>query len=304
MNGVTESGRAPGARCLVLGGGGVTGIAWEIGVVAGLAMEGVQLREADCFIGTSAGSVVGAQLASTVSLEQLLAQQSSPALERIRPYSQAAADEQNRRLMEKVNGDLTAARQRIGAFALRSATPAQEERLAIVAARLPERQWPARMLKVVAVDAHSGEGRVFDAASGVDLVHAVAASCAVPGVWPAVPVDGSHYIDGGIRSITNADLAKGAARVLVLAPFGYSEGNPVSGHLAAEVAGLRAAGAEVQVLCPDAASLAAIGENVLDPERRAASAEAGMAQGRALAPGLRALWMPTLPGFTRHPERE
>jgi NTE family protein len=280
-------------RALVLGGGGVAGIAWETGVLAGLARAGLNAAVADVFVGTSAGSVVGAQLASGVSLDDLLAAQLAPpadSLERVRPYSQASVDEQNRKLMDKVGGDLAEARRRIGAFARRSETVAAEARRAIVAARLPGLRWPARALKLVAVDAESGEGRVFDATSGADFVDAVAASCAVPGAWPVVHIGGRSYMDGGIRSMTNADLAAGAARVLVLAPLGYSEGNPVSGHLHAEVDTLRSAGVEVIVVTPDASSLDAMGDNVLDPTRRPPSAQAGLLQGLALATDIRCLW--------------
>ena len=281
------------SRALVLGGGGVAGIAWETGVLAGLARAGVDVAGADLFIGTSAGSVVGAQLASEVPVEDLLAAQLAPpadSLERVRPYSQAAVDEQNRKLMDKVGGDLAEARRRIGAFARRSETVPPEARRAIVAARLPGSVWPKRYLKLVAVDAETGEGRFFDSASGADFVDAVAASCAVPGAWPVVCISGRSYMDGGIRSMTNADLAAGAARVLVLAPLGYSEGNPVSGHLRAEVEALRKTGAEVSVVVPDAASLDAMGENVLDPARRPPSAQAGLHQGQALAADLRPWW--------------
>lgn len=277
-------------RAVVLGGGGVAGIAWEIGVAAGLARGGVDLRTADLFVGTSAGSVTGAQLAGGADLQRLLHDQQFPppdSAERFRPYSQAVADAQNRVLVKKVDGDLTRARQRIGAFALRSETPSLDQRRAIMAARLPCAAWPARPLKVVAVDVHTGEPRVFSATDGVKLVDAVAASCAVPGTWPVVPIGGAVYMDGGIFSITNAQVAEGANQVVVLAALGYGDGNPVSGHLRAEVAALKEAGSVVQVVVPDAASIEAMGENVLDPARRPGSADAGLAQGLALAASLR-----------------
>lgn len=282
-----------GGRALVLGGGGVAGIAWETGVLAGLAQGGVDLAGVDVFIGTSAGSVVGAQLASDVPIGGLLAAQLAPlagSLERARPYSQAAVDEQNRKLMDRVGGDLPEARRRIGAFALRSETVVPAVRRAIVAARLPGVKWPRRALKLVAVDAVSGEGRVFDASSGVDFVDAVAASCAVPGSWPVVAVGDRQYMDGGIRSMTNADLALGAGQVLVLAPLGYSDANPVSGHLHAEVDALRKSGAEVWVVVPDGASLAAMGQNVLDPAQCPPSAQAGLLQGQALVASNPGFW--------------
>jgi NTE family protein len=278
---------------VVLGGGGVAGIAWATGVIAGLARGGADLSQADGFIGTSAGSVVGAQLACGATPEALLAAQLEPSpdsKEQLRPYSQAAADAQNRKLVDKLGGDLVAARRRIGAFALRSETVAPAVRREIVAARLPQSTWPERWLGVVAVDAEDGEHQLFHRGNGVDFVDAITASCAVPGAWPVVSLDGRKFMDGGIRSMTNADLAQGARHVVVLAPLGYSENNPVSGHLRAEVAQLESTGARVDVIVPDAASLQALGDNVLDPARRAPSARAGLAQGLAHAAALASAW--------------
>ena len=277
----------------MIGGGGVAGIAWATGMMAGLERQGIDVMRADAFIGTSAGSVVGTQLACGISPQFLLEALLSPrndSLERTRPYSQAAAEQSNRLLMLKVGGDLGAARRRIGAFALRSETVPLATRRAIVAARLPQTLWPAANLRVVAVDTASGEYRVFDRSSGVELVDAVAASCAVPGAWPPVPIGGQLYMDGGIRSLTNADMAQGAERVIVIAPLGWAEGNPVSGHLRAEADMLRAAGALLSVIVPDEASARAIGDNVLDPERCAPSARAGLAQGLRSAASLVTVW--------------
>lgn len=278
-------------RCLVLGCGGVTGLAWEIGVLAGLARQGVDLAAADLFIGCSAGSVAGAQLALGMPPSQLLAMQLRAAdAEQFRPYSQQAVDDKNRELYEKVGADIQQARRRIGAYALRSATPTLAERRAIIAARLGATDWPGRPLHVIAVDAHTGEGRRFSAADPVDFIDAIAASCAVPGAWPAVPIGQTAYIDGGIRSMTNADMAAGYRQVVVLAPLGYRAGNPVSSHLRRELQALREAGSRVHALLPDAASQQAIGDNVLDPASRADSAEAGFRQASASACAVREVW--------------
>nr|WP_314623134.1 patatin-like phospholipase family protein [uncultured Noviherbaspirillum sp.] len=280
-------------RALVLGGGGVAGIAWATGIAAGLARCGVDIAQADLFVGTSAGSVVGAQLACGVDVETLLAQQLAPpshSREQARPYSQRDADALNRRLMDKVGGDLTAARKRIGAHALRSQTVPLDVRRGIVAARLPQAAWPARALRVVAVDTATGEHTAFDRDSGVDFIDAVAASCAVPGAWPAVPIGGRAWMDGGIRSLSNADLALPAQRVLVVAPLGYADGNPVSGHLRDEVRTLEEAGASVAVIVPDDASVAAMTDNVLDPARCTPSAEAGVAQALRIGPDIALFW--------------
>ncbi|WP_313620337.1 patatin-like phospholipase family protein [Achromobacter sp.] len=280
-------------RCLVLGCGGVTGLAWEIGLLAGLARQGIDLADADMIIGCSAGSVAGAQLARGVPPAHLLAVQldaEAAAREQFRPYSQRDADDKNRALYDKTGGDLAQARQRIGAYARRSATPTLAERRAIIAARLSGANWPLRPFRVVAVDASTGEGRSFEARDGVDFVDAIAASCAVPGAWPAVPIGGASYMDGGIRSMTNADMAAGFRQVIVLAPLGYRDDNPVSGHLRRELRELEAAGSQVLALLPDVASAAAIGDNVLDPTGRARSADAGYRQAESLAQAVRNIW--------------
>jgi len=280
-------------RALVLGGGGVTGVAWATGVVAGLARQGADLSLADRLIGTSAGAVVGAQLACGAAPEGLLAAQLNAAADsnaQSRPFSQDAADAQMRQLVEKVGGDLNAARRFIGSRAAGSSTPPVHERRANIERRLPQAHWPERHLTVVAVDVDSGEHRAFNRESGVDFVDAIAASCAVPGTWPVVTIGGRRYMDGGMRSMTNADLALGAQRVLVLAPMGYSENNPVSGHLRSEVKDLEAAGAAVTVVIPNASSLDAFGPNVLDMARAPASARAGLEQGLALGASGVAFW--------------
>lgn len=284
--------RADGGRCLVLGCGGVTGLAWETGVLAGLARLGMDLGAADLFIGCSAGAVAGAQLAQGVSLASLYARQRDDAgcAEQFRPYSQRSADDKNRALYEKVGGDLTLARQRVGAYALRSATPGLAERRAIIASRLEFTDWPARPLRVVAVDTATGEGHGFGAGDGVDFIDAIAASCAVPGSWPAVPIGGASYMDGGIRSMTNADMASGYGTVVVLAPLGFRDDNPVSGHLRQELRALRMDGSRAHAILPDAASAQAIGDNVLDPSRRTASADAGFRQAASIFESLQDIW--------------
>ena len=129
---------------------------------------------------------------------------------------------------------------------------------------------------------------MFDGDGGVSLVDAVGASCAVPGVWPPVTIGARRFVDGGMRSTVNADLAAGARRVLVLAPTSAAFG-PMP-RLSAQVAELRAGGARVVVVTPDAAARAAIGRNVLDPARRAGAARAGRAQAAVVADEVSALW--------------
>jgi len=274
---------------LVLGGGGITGIAWEIGVLAGLAEAGVDLSSADYVVGTSAGSVVGAQLTSGTELEAMYGRQLAPATGEKAARLDRATVARFGWAMLRSRGDHPAFRRRIGALALAAEkaglTPSEQERLDVIGARLISTEWPERPFAVTAVDAETGEFRTFDRGSGVPLVAAVAASCAVPGVYPPVSIDGRRYVDGGMRSAANADLAQGYDRLVVLAPIPRGFGPMTS--VDAQVTGLVA---RVAVVSPDAASKTAIGRNVLDPAARAPSAKAGREQAAAVVEQVAEVW--------------
>jgi NTE family protein len=271
-----------GDQALVLGGGGVAGIAWITGLLTGLAEAGQDVTGADVIIGTSAGATVAAQVGSGLPLDELFARQTQPAL-------------QSREIPVELDLDKLAADwggvmagvasmqdmlRRVGAYALAAETVPEAQRRAVIESRLPSRAWPARRIQLVAVDAQTGESRVFDDQSGAELVDAVAASCAVPGIWPPVTIGGRRYIDGGIRSSDNADLAGGSEQIVIISPLGYDSPIPSPQPLRQVVSQLRDQGAEVMVMMPDQASAAAIGANPLDPGTRIPAAEAGRAQGR------------------------
>jgi NTE family protein len=269
---------------LVLGGGGVAGVAWTTGLLTGLAERGQDLTGADLFVGTSAGSVVAAQVTSGTPLQELYARQADPA----RQTPEIPAEIDFEKFAADFGGAVTGStspaevRRAVGRLALAAETAPEAERRAVIEARLPVHDWPEQRLVIVAVDAETGEPRRFDRASGVSLVDAVAASCAVPGVWPAVTIDGRRYVDGGVRSAENADYAAGCTRVTVVSPLGVDAPLPMEKPLLEVLDDLRAAGAEVALITPDEASIAAIGENPLDPATRTPAAEAGRAQGAAL----------------------
>ena len=155
---------------------------------------------------------------------------------------------------------------------------------------------------VVAVNAHTGELAAFDRDSGVDLVDAVTASTALPGLVPTVSINGARYIDGGVPSPDNADLASGYANVVVLSPLGARSGAPPEGQfeglrrapewrtdLASQVEDLRKQGSRVEVITPDADSRAAMGTNQMDLATRIPAARAGFAQGKQEATRLTCL---------------
>ena len=274
-------------RALVLGGGGVTGIAWEIGLIAGLAGLGIDLAAADVIIGTSAGSVVGADITSGQELEAVYqAQLAPPAPE---PAARMGWGVIGRLLwVMSTSRDPVRARARVGHWALAARTMPEAARRKVIEARLPASDWPAKALKITAVDARTGEFVMFDSAGDAGLVDAVGASCAVPGVWPPVTIGDRRFVDGGVRSAANADLAAGYGRVVIVAPVAKGAGHLTSPRR--QAAALTAAGARVVLMQPDRAAVRAIGRNVLDLSRRAAAAAAGRAQAAAEAAAVRAVW--------------
>ncbi|ENN84657.1 patatin-like phospholipase [Rhizobium freirei PRF 81] len=291
---------------LVLGGGGAAGNAWLIGIIAGLADAGLDMTEAtDLVIGTSSGATAAAHVRSGMPPAELLAWILSPPVQplgrkRERPPSSATSLPMATvfERMRAIGAAATSAiglQRAMGAFGLESdailGPAAAEERRAMVAARLPRHDWPERPMIVVALDAHTGELTVFDRSSGVDLVDAVTAATAMPGMAHTHSINGNRYINGGVRSADNADLAAGYANVVVLSPFSGRSGPLPEGQfeglrrlpgmdLASQVEGLRKKGSRVEVITPDAASRAAMGTDQMDPATRIPSAQAGYAQGK------------------------
>lgn len=291
------------ARALVLGGGGSAGNAWLIGVVAGLADAGLDTTTADLIIGTSAGATAAAQITGALPARLFDDIDAGGRLPRgttrsgIRPHGAAGAVSAHMARTQRIidaSSDAADMRRRMGvaAIELAAATEGAGRRWReTVAARLPREEWPDQPIVLTAVNAATGDPVVFDRRSGVDLVDAVAASCAS---GFAYPIGTSAYIDGGYRSnAENADLASGYAKVLVLAPFGGASRTPVAWgtHLSTQLDELRSSGSTVETIFPDDASLAAFGDNVMDPTTRPPAARAGFAQGRAAAASLVGFWV-------------
>jgi NTE family protein len=270
-------------EALVLGGGGVAGIAWITGLLAGLADTGQDVMAADLIVGTSAGATVAAQLGSGVGLEELYARQAEPGLQTAEIMAEVNLGSFGAELAAVLQNATSMAelRRAAGRFALDAATVPEPERRAVIESRLPSHEWPARARKIVAVDAESGEPRVFDSSSGVSLVDAVTASCAVTGLWPPATINGRRYIDGGVRSPENADYAAGAARVLIVAPLGDSDLFPTEKPLSRVIEQLRGRRRR-RGRGPGRGVAGGDRPNPLDPTTRTPAAEAGRAQGRAL----------------------
>jgi NTE family protein len=268
---------------LVLAGGGVGQIAWELGVLRGLADADAELAQkvigADTVIGTSGGSSVAAQITSGTPLDELYDAQLSADTAEIDPKLDLT--EFMSRFDAAIVGavDATDRRRRVGAFALAASMVSETKRRAVIAARLPAADWPERDLRIPAVNAVTGEVVIFTRDSGVTLVDAVAASCAVPGIWPPVSIGDHRYVDGGVRSSTNADLAAGADQILLITPTLADVPAPsLGGDLRTELDTL--SNSHVEIVYADQDSMTAIGTNPLAVDTRAAAARAGRTVGR------------------------
>ena len=255
-------------------------------MIAGLKEAGVDLTTADLVIGTSAGAVVGAQILSGVPIEELYERQLRP------PAGEVAVRFGPGNLgrflvLMLLPGNERGVRTRVGRAALRARTMSEASRKAIIAGRLPVQEWPERELHITAVDAETGELMVFKNDSGVELVDAVAASSAVPMVYPAITINGRRYIDGGVRSIANADLATECDPVVVVAPLraGLRRRQRVDAQLQSLGPGIRSI-----VVSADATARKAMGRQALDPAFRAPSARAGKAQAPLVAGAVAEVW--------------
>lgn len=294
-------------KALVLSGGGPVGIAWQTGLTVGLASGGVDLAEADFILGTSAGSVVGAQIALGRDLNQAMERYNQGAAGEREPRAERTASQPGgmagrmQKLMEIMAEAATSeappeeTRAAIGKFALEADTPPEEAFIAGFG-HLNGAGWPPRYA-CTAVDAVTGEFVVWDGAKDVELARAVASSCAVPGVFPPITIDGRRYIDGGMRSGTSADLAVGHDRVLVLSLLSAARMGAADPRFERmrmrseeEQAKLREAGATVENLVPDDEAAAVMGMNLMDSSLAPAGAENGLRQGKLEAERLRAFW--------------
>ena len=283
-------------RALVLGGGGPVGIAWESGILAGLAESGVDLSQADFICGTSAGSFVGARLAlghTPASLVEHHATKEAVVANGIEPEPtltklvlKMAVNAFSKRPPETIRAEL-------GAWALQAKTSGEGEFLArFVSIDAP---WPERNFVCTAVDTANGEFVVWTRESGIGLSRAVASSCSVPSVYPPITFQGRRYMDGGMRTATNADVAKGHDVVVVLAlALGGAPAfiaKAFQPRLEKELQTLRESGSRVALITPDYGSKRALGINLMDAGRRPAAASSGMRQGRSEAGRLRELWI-------------
>lgn len=274
---------------LVLGGGGVVGIAWELGVLEALAQAGaLDPTSATTLVGTSAGSVVSSQLAAGQRIDDLVGAQLAPA-----PAvgGGAAAPDMNA-VMQIFGGLMTATEmtpdlaRTVGKQAVDAPTGSEDAWVGSFDAFMGVDEWPEHDLRVVAMSTSKGERRVWTRSDGVPVQRAVASSCSVPGLFPPVTIDGDRYTDGGAWSPSNADLlaGEGLDAVLFIGPIGsFLAGRP---QVETELELVAAKGARTGAILPGPA-FDELRLHLMDPAFRAQGVEAGRADGAAAAARVR-----------------
>lgn len=283
------------SKALVLSAGGPLAVAWECGVLSGLAQSGLTMSSADFILGTSAGAIVGAQIASgrdpTMMAKTLIAEGEKASTGKAGSvYPPEAVGKLPELFAKSQTGDT--GRVEVGAYALAASTPdspaAYIEHMSSI---VGFDTWPEKVGLVV-VDIAVGKPRVLRRDCGATLGTGVAASCCLPGLHPPVLINGKHYMDGGLRSPANADLVGRFDTILVLS---FNPPGPVGqrmiSRVTAQVDELIASGARTSVTTPDEACLEAIGPNTMDFARRPEVVRQAMAQGIAIAGRISEVWL-------------
>jgi NTE family protein len=301
-------------RALVLGGGGPVGIGWESGLAVGLRQGGVDLATADAIYGTSAGAFVGAQLALGLDIAEtaaLLLETSATAVASTAPSIteglQALSDFLTNAALAGTPAEEV--RRSIGPLALEADVVGESDFVDLFAG-LKGHPWPDRFF-CTAVDTATAEFVVWESGSIADLQRGVASSCAVPMVCPPVTIDGRRYMDGGVRSPLNADLAKGHDAVLVVSVTTVSMPAPAAGAgstepadsaepgagpflaaVADEFSSLRSSGAAVAIIEPNAEflELSRWGSSLMDAGKAGEAFVIGSRQGLEESARISNLW--------------
>lgn len=293
---MTSQGNGSPTRTVVLGGGGTVGVAWQTGLLAGLREAGVDLAEASSIVGTSAGSLVGALLAGGRDVTDALAVLA--AVGQKLDFDSLAAGSESFLSASREAGlaaDPRQALRAIGSAAREATTTLTEDDYLGLLGTLDGVAWPTGF-RCTAIDTGTGELVVWGQESGVPLRHAVAASCVVPMLFPAVTINGDRYMDGGIVSHLNATAAPPSDVLVVVSclPLGASGASGAGDRSAstikadAEVAQLRET-TRLVAIEPDFSDLEAP-VKMLDPETAGRAFHIGRRQAQHEGAAIRDAW--------------
>jgi NTE family protein len=282
-------------RAVVLGGGGTVGVAWQTGLLTGLHDAGVELAGASAIVGTSAGALVGALLASGRDVTDALAILATVGQKLdVDSLTAGSASFLNASRQAALAADPQQALRTIGAAAQQATTTLTEDDYLSLLDTFDGATWPAGF-RCTAINTDTGELAVWDEESGVPLLHAVAASCVVPMLFPTVTINGARYMDGGLLNHLNATAAPPSDVLLVVSchPIGIPGGAGDNTRAAdiranAEVARLRETTRLVAVE-PDFSDLEAP-VKMLDPQIAGRALHIGKRQAEREAATIRAAW--------------
>jgi NTE family protein len=276
---------------LILGGGGVVGVAWELGVLAAITTDaGWNPASAVVIAGTSAGSMAGAITALGRDLPAIAARRTAgvtmpdasagPA----RPAATSVISSELLDLMRPGTATVTERARAVGRIA-RAAQPAMDEAAyrAFIGSSLPA-EWPAGDLRLTTVDCETGETVLLDRGSGMDLIDAVAASCAVPTYFPTVQHQGRHFTDGPRGPYIAALAAELGLDAIVFVGLRLPFTAGADEH--AELDTLAARGMPVARVT-DGPAFSAAGADLMDPAASAVGTLIGLADGRNGASAVR-----------------
>lgn len=279
------------------------GGAWLCGGLAAIEDEtGWEPQSAEYLVGTSAGSMMAALVGAGVPPWLMVAHSGGEALDGFtdaqgRPVGEAdrgagTSFRLHRGLPRLGPGSWelalggTTVRQRLAGWlpeGLISTEPLEET----VRRAVPEGWAEHPNLWIVACDFATGKRVVFGKKGSpkADLAKAVAASCAIPGFYRAVAINGRRYVDGGLHSLSNLDLLAGLGLDLVICLNPMSSLARLAARLPQEmlaagvrrVAGarlgneakeVRKSGSEVVLIQPTATDLQLMGNNLMSRRRR------------------------------------
>ena len=273
-------------RALVLGGGGITGIAWESGVLAALIENGMKISQIDKIFGTSAGAFVGAVLSNNQDMKSYYHylnenkdpnEQTKLKKEVYEMWRQAYIQGgNNQESIGRLLGEMIDQVQPVISM---------KERKKAIAKRLNDSKWTSQLV-ITAINARTGQLETINQQIGMDLIDSVAASEAVPGLWPHVTMNGKDYIDGGMVSSTNASLAKDFKQILIIAPLTQKIGklpNVFDDEITLSNT------SDVYTITPDEFSKSIIGDNIYDASVIIEVGNAGYEQGKRLVKEIEAL---------------
>lgn len=284
-------------RTLVLGGGGVWFIAWQTGYLRTLMKLGMDFSLAERVVGTSAGSVMasvitGRRLAAFSTAISGLAK--APAVVSALAPASALSPSQDHALemFRAAQDNSPETIKAIGFAALAADTPSANTLARNITVLLAMRRWPAPTLNTTCVDAYTGERCVIGAGDRIPLARAVAASSAVPGLFPPQPIADRKCMDGGVSgSGTHTDIIAGARRAVVISLTDGTTtdgtwGTVEPGGIARQFAALADSGTDVALCVPRGP----IPDDLMNPRDVPDALARGTAQAIADHPELARMW--------------